>query len=411
MNYAVDLFIINKPCSKVKNSMLHKYISRRISNLPKSNIRIIFEKARLMEDVIRLEIGEPDFDTPKNIKDAAKKALDEGFTHYSSSNGIEELRGAIAEKVKAEKGIEVDPASEIIITPGACSAVYCGILSVVNPGEKVLIPDPGWPHYEPCVKMAEGIPEHYPLLEKNGFRLDVDDLMKRIDENTKAIIINSPNNPTGSVMKRKNLEAIAQIAEENELIVISDEVYEKIVYDDVEHISVASLPNMPEHTITINGFSKTYAMTGWRIGYAIAKEEIITQMGKLVLYTSTCANSIGQRAAISALRGPQRCVMKMVGEYKRRRDFVVKRLNEIQGMSCIMPEGAFYVFPNITKYDMPSFDFAYYLLDHGKVSTVPGSGFGEYGEGYLRMSYATSLENLEKAMNRLEEVVKSKGSN
>lgn len=381
---------------------MDKYISKKVHGLPTSSIRVIFEKARHIKDVVRLEIGEPDFDTPNHIKEAAKKALDEGFTHYTPFAGFEELREAIAEKVKAENGIEADSHREIIVTPGACSALYCAILSVVNPSEKVLIPDPGWPHYEPCVKMAGGIPKHYPLLEENNFRVDPADLMKRVDKNTKAIIINSPNNPTGSVLMRRDLEGIAQIAEENDLIVISDEVYEKIVYDDTEHISIGSLPNMHERTITINALSKTYAMTGWRIGYAIASEDIITQMGKLVLYTSTCANSIGQRAALSALKGSQDCVTEMVSEYKYRRDFVVKRLNEIPGISCKIPKGAFYVFPNVKGCGMSSFDFAYHLLDYAKVSTIPGTGFGKYGEGYLRISYATSLENLEKAMNRIE---------
>lgn len=387
---------------------MDKYISKKIHDLPASSIRVIFEKARKMRDIIRLEIGEPDFDTPSHIREAAKKALDEGFTHYTPFAGFEELREVIAEKVKVENGVEADPRREIVVTPGACSALYCAVLSVVNPGEKVLIPDPGWPHYEPCVKIAGGIPEHYPLLEENDFRVDPADLRKKVDENTKAIIINSPNNPTGSVLARKDLEGIAQTAEENDLIIISDEVYEKIVYDDAEHISIASLPNMHEHTITVNAFSKTYAMTGWRIGYAIAKEKIITQMAKIVLYTATCANSIGQRAAISALKGPPNCVMEMVSEYKRRRDFVMKRLNEISGISCKIPEGAFYVFPNVKEYGMSSFDFANYLLKHAKVSTVPGAGFGKYGEGYLRISYATSLEDLEKAMNRIEDTLRER---
>jgi aminotransferase len=360
-----------------------------------------------MRDVIRLEIGEPDFDTPNHIKEAAKKALDEGFTHYAPFAGFEELRVAIAEKAKIENDIEADPRREIVVTPGACSALYCAVLSVVNPGEKVLIPDPGWPHYEPCVKMAGGIPEHYPLLEENDFRADPHDLIRRVDKNTKAIIINSPNNPTGSVLTKGDIEGLAQIARENDLIVISDEVYEKIVYDDVHHISIASLPGMYERTITINAFSKTYAMTGWRLGYAIAPAEIITQMAKLVLYTSTCANSIGQRAAIAALKGPQDCVVEMVKEYKRRRDFLVRRLNEIEGVSCKLPKGAFYVFPNIKKLGMPSLECAHYILEHAHVSTVPGSGFGEHGEGYLRISYATSLENLEEATNRMEVAIKN----
>jgi len=386
--------------------ILKRYVSERMCSLPVSGIRVIFEKARRMKDVIRLEIGEPDMDTPFHVKEAAKKALDEGFTHYTPFSGFEDLREAIAEKVKVENGIEADPEREVIVTPGACSSVYCAILSIVNPNEEVLIPDPGWPHYDPCVRMAGGTPVHYPQLEENDFRVNPDDLATMVNENTKAILINSPNNPTGAVLTRKDLEGIAQIAKENDLLVISDEVYEKIIYDDAEHVSIASLPGMRKRAVTINAFSKTYAMTGWRLGYAIAPAEIVTEMAKLVLYTSTCATSMGQRAALTALKGPQDFVVEMVKEYKRRRDFVVKRLNKIEGMSCKLPKGAFYVFPSIKELHMSSFDCTYYLLDHAKVSVVPGTGFGEYGEGYVRISYATSLENLEKAMDRIEEALR-----
>jgi aminotransferase len=383
-----------------------EFINKKVQELPVSGIRAIYEKARQIKDVIRLEVGEPDFDTPEHIKEAAKKALDEGFTHYTPFVGIDELRIAIAEKVKKENEFEADPHREIAVTPGACSAIYCAVLSTINPGEKVLIPDPGWPHYEPCVRMADGVPEHYPLLEENDFRIDLDDLRKRIDEHTKAIIINSPNNPTGSVLTRKDLEGIAEVAIENDLIVISDEVYEKIIYDDAKHISIASLSGMREQTITINAFSKTYAMTGWRIGYVIAREEIISQIAKLILYTTTCANSIGQKAALAALEGPQLCVHEMVKEYKHRRDFLVKRLNEIPGMSCKVPKGAFYVFPNIKAYGLSSLDFSLFLLEKARVSVVPGSSFGKYGEGYVRISYATSLKNLEDAVDRIAKALK-----
>ena len=387
---------------------MSRYVSKKTQNLATSSVRVISEKARKMKDVIKLEIGEPDFDTPAHIKEAAKKALDEGFTHYTPFPGFEDLRQAIAEKTKIENKIESDPSKEIVVTPGACSALFCAILSTVDAGEKVLIPDPCWPHYEPCVQIADGIPEHYPLLEENDFRVDSDDLKKRLDKKTKVIILNSPSNPTGSVQTRKQLEEIAQIAIENDLVVVSDEVYERILYDNVKHVSIGSLSDMRDRTVTINAFSKTYAMTGWRIGYAIGREDIVTQMAKLVLYTGTCANSIGQRAALAALKGPQDCVTEMVKEYKRRRDFLVKRLNEIENISCKMPQGAFYAFPNIKRLGMPSFDCSLYLLDRAKVSTVPGAGFGKYGEGYLRISYATSLHNLDEAMSRIEKVVKTK---
>lgn len=387
---------------------MSKYIAYRIRNIPVSGIRAIFEKARQIKGVIRLDVGEPDMDTPLHIKEAAKKALDEGFTHYTPISGLEELREAIAEKVKTENNIKADPKTEIIITPGACSALYCAILSLVNPGEEVLIPDPGWPHYEACIKIAGGVPVHYPLREECDFRVNPNDLIARISKKTKAILINSPSNPTGGVLTREELESIAKIAKENDLIIISDEVYEKIIYDDMQHISIASLPNMHERTVTINALSKTYAMTGWRLGYAIAPAEIITEMEKLVLYTSTCANSIGQKAAITAIKGPQDCVKEMVKEYKQRRDYIVKRLNDIESISCKLPKGAFYAFPNISRTGMASLDFAFYLLQHAKVSVVPGSAFGNNGEGYVRISFAASFKEIEEAANRIENALKRK---
>jgi aspartate/methionine/tyrosine aminotransferase len=385
---------------------LRNTVSKKIQSIPTSTIRIINEKASKMKDVIHLELGEPDFDTPDFIKKAAENALREGFTHYTPFAGIGDLRQAIAHKAKVENKIDADP-GQVVVTPGACSALFCAVLSVVDAGEKVLVPDPGWPHYEGCVKMAEGITEFFPLLEKNNFAVDPLDLQEKVDKRTKAIIINSPCNPTGAVQDRKHLEAIAKIAIENDLIVISDEVYEKIIYGDAEHISIASIPGMRERTITLNGFSKTYAMTGWRVGYAIAREGIIDQMSKLVLLTSTCASSIMQKAALAALTGPQDCVRKMVAEYRRRRDFLVKRVNEIEGMSCKMPDGAFYVFPNIKRLGMSSMDCALHILEKARVSTVPGIGFGPIGDAYLRISYSTSMENLEEAMNRIESMLRN----
>lgn len=387
---------------------MSKYVSKKIANVPVSSIRVIFDKARRMTDVVRMEIGEPDVDTPRNIKEAATQALDEGYTHYTPFNGFSDLRQEISRKVKSDNGLQADPEKEIIVTPGACSAVYCSLLSIINPEEEVLVPDPGWPHYEVCVKMAGGVPIHYPQLEKNDFSADPNDIGARITPKTKAIVINSPNNPTGSVLSRKILDDISDIAMKNDLIVVSDEVYEKIIYDGHKNVSIGSLPGMKDRTITINGFSKTYAMTGWRLGYAVAPAEIVDQMSKLVLYTATCANSMGQKAAIQALKGKQNFVSEMAEEYKRKRDFVVKRLNEMKGISCKLPKGAFYVFPNIKGLKMSSFECASYFLEESRVSTVPGAGFGEYGEGYLRLSYANSIENLEKGMSRMEQALKNR---
>ena len=384
---------------------MSKLISKKVQGLPTSSIRIIMEKARKISDVIRLEIGEPDFDTPEHIKRAAETALKEGFTHYTPFAGIDELRERLAEKFKVENGIDASP-SQVVVTPGACSALFCSIFSTINAGDEMLLPDPGWPHYEACVKVAGGIPQYYPLCEKNGFRVDIQDLERRINKKTRAILINSPSNPTGAVFSRKDLEAIAGLAIEKDLMIFSDEVYEKIIYDGLEHVSIASLPGMNDRTVTINAFSKTYAMTGWRVGYAVTREDIAAQMAKLVLYTSTCANSLAQKAALAALEGPQDCVNKMISEYKSRRDFLIRHLNEIEGISCMMPHGAFYAFPNIMRLGMSSFECVMWLLEKARISTVPGNGFGANGEGYIRISYATSIAKLDEAIKRIELAIK-----
>lgn len=374
-------------------------------SLPTSGIRAIYEKAKGMRDVIRLEIGEPNLDTPNHIKKAARKAIDAGFTHYTSSSGSLDLRELVAEKVGTENGISADLAN-VVVTPGASSAVYCAIVSIVNAGEEVLIPDPGWPNYEACVKIAGGVPVHYPQFEKDNFRVNPANLEKMINERTKAILINSPNNPTGSVLEAKHLQCISRLAQDKDLIVISDEVYEKIIYDNVKHTSIASLPDMLERTVTVNALSKAYAMTGWRIGYAIAPADVAEQMAKLVLYTGTCANSIGQKAAMAALGGSQDSVQKAVHEYRRRRDIMIRRLNEIQGISCTIPKGAFYAFPNIKNLSMNAIESADFFLTNASVSTVPGTAFGKNGEGYLRLSYATSVRNLIEGLDRIEKCLK-----
>jgi len=386
---------------------LSNLISKKVQELPTSSIRVIMEKARKINDVVRLEIGEPDFDTPEHIKKAAQAAIKEGFTHYTPFAGIDELREALAEKSGVENKIDASPTG-VVVTPGACSALFCSILSTIDAGDEVLLPDPGWPHYEACVKVAGGISKYYPLYEKNGFRVDVQDLEKKVNRKTRAILINSPSNPTGAVLSRKDLEGIARLAIEKDLLVFSDEVYEKIIYDSAEHVSIASLPDMKDRTVTVNSFSKTYAMTGWRVGYAIARDDIATQMAKLVLYTSTCANSFAQKAALAALKGSQDCVRKMSSEYERRRDFLVKGLNKIEGISCTIPQGAFYAFPNIRKLGMSSLDCTMWLLEKARISSVPGNGFGAHGEGYIRISFATSLANLDEATKRIGAAIENR---
>jgi len=379
--------------------------SKRSAGIPPSGIMAVFEKAQRMAGLIRFELGEPDINTPSHIRDAAKKALDIGFTHYTSSQGTLELRREIARKLEEDNGIVASPDSEIIVTAGACSAVYLAMLALVNPGDEVLLPDPAWPAYEPCARLADASVVHYSMREEDNFTPDPQAIRERITPKTRLLLINSPNNPTGSVTSTSTLKEIANLAEQHQLIVISDEVYEKFVYDGMQHQSFAALSGMRDRTVTINAFSKTYAMTGWRLGYTVAPANIVAEMAKLNLYANTCANSIAQVAGIEAIRGSQECVREMAEEYDRRRRFVLERLNKIPKITCTRPKGAFYVFPNIRRLGMNSFDFSMHLFEKGKVSTVPGSAFGKQGEGYLRISYATSMANLKEGLDRLEGVV------
>jgi len=379
--------------------------SKKLDNLPGANIRkLLFEISAKMPDIINLGIGEPDFDTPKNIKEAAKKALDEGFTHYTSNAGILELREAIAEKLKKDNGIEANPETEIIVTLGGMQAIHLALSSILDKGDKVLIPTPAWSAYMPATIIAGATPIEISTDEKNEFKVSIEDLEKSLSKKTKAIIINSPNNPTGSVLTRNELEEIADFAIEHDLIIISDEVYEKLIYEG-EHFSIASLNGLKDRVITINGFSKTYAMTGWRIGYAVAKEEIINEMLKHQMYDVTCPPSFIQKAAIEALKGPQDFVESMKKEYNRRRELVYKRLNEIDGISVVKPKGAFYIFPNIKSFKMSSEKVSEYLLKEARVMSLPGNLFGKCGEGYLRLSYAIAYEKLKIALDRILEAL------
>ncbi len=364
-----------------------------------------------MRDIKDLSIGEPDFDTPRHIIDGAKKALDEGFTHYTHNRGLMELRKAIAEKLQRENGIEADPTSDIMVTTGASEGLLTALLSTINPADEVLVPDPYFPLYENVVTMVGGRSVKYVLHEQMEFELDPTEIETLITPKTKMIILNSPNNPTGSVTSRKNLEAVADLALKRDLLVIADEVYEKLVYDGNQHYSIASIPEMKNRTITVNAFSKTYAMTGWRIGYVIAKPEIMEQMVKIHVYSGICANAFVQRAALVALKGPQNCVDEMVAEFKERRDLVIQRLNEMDGVSCRTPKGAFYVFPNVSSINTDSENVARFLVQNAGVITVPGSAFGKHGEGYLRLSYATGRQNLKTAMERMEKAVKEAKNN
>ncbi|MEM2691594.1 MAG: pyridoxal phosphate-dependent aminotransferase [Candidatus Bathyarchaeia archaeon] len=376
-------------------------LSKRSKKIPKSGIRKMFDMAQKYEGLVNLSIGEPDFDTPPHIIEAAFKAMREGYTHYTVNAGFLEFRKAASEKLRKENRIEADPEKEIMATAGAMGGLSLAMLALIDPGEEVLIPDPGFPNYAAQTVLAGGKPVYYPLKEKNNFHAEANDIAKRITPKTKAIIINSPSNPTGAVLREKELKSIADIVLEHDLYVISDEAYENILYDGVNHVSIASLPEMKERTVSIFTFSKTYAMTGWRIGFVVAPEEVTEVMLELQEHVLVHPSSISQMAAIAALRGPKEHVQRMLNEYAERREIVTKELNSMPGVTCLKPEGAFYVFPSIKETGMPSEKIAMYLLEKAKVITVPGTAFGDYGEGYIRISYATSKEKLKEAMNRM----------
>jgi aminotransferase len=380
-------------------------ISERYFYLPDSEFTEIMKVAGEKKDIISLGPGEPDFATPKHIVDFAKKKLDEGYTHYSPPAGRIETREAIVKKLKKDNKIKVDP-EEVIVTCGSQEALFLATLTLLDPGEKMLVPNPGFLAYIPMVETVTGVPVSVPLLEKDGFEFDPDKVEQLIDKRTRVLVVNTPSNPTGRILKKKTLEELADIAVDNDLIIFSDEAYEKFVYEKNKHISIGSLNEMKDHVITFQSFSKTYAMPGWRVGYAAGPKDIIQSMTRIHMYSGLCSPTISQLAAIEALNGSQKCVEDMKKEYERRRKLIVKRIKEIPKISCLEPEGAFYVFPNIKAMKMKSTEVVKLLLKESRVLAVPGTEFGRYGEGYIRMSYATSYEKIEEAMNRIENVVK-----
>jgi aminotransferase len=379
--------------------------SRRSRKLGVSGIRVIFERAQSIPDVIRLEFGEPDFDTPKNIKDAAISAISAGKTKYTSGSGIPELRKAISKKLESENAVYYDPAKEVIATAGATAGLNLALLATLDEGDEILIPNPGWATYEYAVSLvgANAIP--YDLESSSGYSFPRDEVEALISPKTKAILINSPSNPMGSVYLRKDIEAIADLARDRDLTVVSDEVYEKFLYTEespaLSHLSISSLPEMRERTVTINSFSKTYAMTGWRIGYVAANEALAQAMAKINTAAASCISSISQYAALEAISGPQDSVREMIDTYRKRRVSIVRRLNEIEGFHCEMPRGAFYAFPDIRETGKSSIDLTMMILEKAHVATVPGSAFGSKGEAHLRLAYANSLANIELAMDKI----------
>lgn len=382
------------------------WIAERMKRIKPSGTMSMAEKARRMEKggrkIYHLDIGEPDFDTPEHIKEAAFEAMRRGFTHYTSSRGIMELREAISDDLK-RRGVEADPEKEIIVTPGAKHAIYCACLATLNPGDEVLVLAPTWPTHFQCVEIAEARPIEVPCGET--YSLDEEALKERLTPNSRMILVCSPNNPTGGVLTIEEIRVIADLARDHDLLVLSDEIYDRIVYDSLEIRSIASLEGMKERTIVINGFSKTYAMTGWRLGYAYANKDIIEAMDRIQQSTTTCPASFVQKAGVAALKGPQDFVEEMIKEYDRRRRFIVDELNKIPGVSCVMPKGAFYVFPDFSSLKVPSFELSERLLVEKGISTTPGSEFGASGEGHLRLSYATSIETIGEAFKKVYEFV------
>lgn len=380
--------------------------SKRASSISLSGIRKIAEYARGLRNGMFLNVGEPDFTTPEHIKEAAKKAMEGGFTHYTPIQGIPELREAIAEKLRSENGIDVETNSEILITAGAQSAFFATCQALIDQGDEVIVQDPFYPAYEVALRLVGAKIVRAPLKEHKYFVVEPEDIEEKITKKTKVIILISPNNPTGSVLEKNTLKRISEVVRDNDLVVISDEIYEKIIYDGVVNHSVISVPSMEERTVIINSFSKTYAMTGWRVGFLVACKEIMENIVKVHHTMNICACAVSQKAALAALTGPQDCVVEMVREYDERRKEIVNLLNEIPGFTCQMPKGAFYVFPSINLFKTSSMEFAKFLIEDAGVVTVPGSAFGENGEGHLRLSYATSLENIREALSRIKNSAK-----
>jgi len=377
--------------------------SQRVNQISPSGIRKFFDLLASIEGVISLGVGEPDYATPWHICEAAISSLEKGYTMYTSNLGMPELRQELARYLKNTYNLEYDPDSELLITVGVSEALDLAMRATLNPGDEVIMPDPCYVSYNPCVVLAGGKPIMVPANEENNFEINATDIEAGITSKTKAILIGYPANPTGAVMTRDKLAQIARVARRHQVLVISDEIYAKLVYG-IEHTCFATLPEMKEGTILLGGFSKTYAMTGWRIGYAAAPKEIIASMTKIHQYTMMCVPTMAQVAAIEALKSGEDSATEMVEDYNRRRLIIVKGLNDI-GLPCFEPRGAFYAFPSIKNTGMTSEEFAERLLIEEKVAVVPGSAFGQYGEGYVRCCYATSLADIEEALSRMKRFV------
>ncbi len=376
-------------------------LAQRTHAVQWSGIRIMFALADEIPGVVNLGIGQPDFDTPEFIREAAKKALDEGYTRYPPAKGFPDLRQAVSEKLRLENNVSADPDKEIFISVGAMQVIFNTILHVVEPGDEVIVIDPGYDYYSQ-IGLFGGQPVRVPAREQNRFKVDPDELRNAISPRTKLIVLNSPSNPTGAVLDEPQLREIAALALKHNIYILSDEPYEHILFDGRQHISIGSLEGM--HNLTISAFtlSKSYAMTGWRVGYVAAPKTIIDEMEKLMEHQVSGVTAVSQRAALAAITGPQDCVREMLEAYTRRRTIVHQGLNDIEGITCLLPEATFYAFPNISRVGMSSWDFAKYLLRELRVALIPGSIFGENGEGYLRLSFAASEADLREGLARIK---------
>lgn len=378
-------------------------LSKKVETIQPSGIRKFFDIVSEMEDVISLGVGEPDFDTPWHIRDEGIYTLEKGRTFYTSNAGLKELRVAIAEYLRRRFEVSYDPLHEILVTVGGSEGIDVALRAMLDPGDEVLIPEPCYVSYVPCVVLADGVPVTIELKEENQFRLTKEELLAAITDKTKILVMPFPNNPTGGVMRREDLEEIAQVCIEKDIYVLSDEIYSELTYG-ADHVSIASLPGMKERTLLINGFSKSYAMTGWRLGYICGPQVIVEQMTKIHQFAIMCAPTNSQYAAVEALRHGDADVAQMRTAYDQRRRYLMHAFKEM-GLSCFEPFGAFYVFPCIKEFGMSSDEFATRLLEEEHVAVVPGSAFGACGEGFVRISYAYSLENLKLAMERLNRFV------
>jgi len=381
-------------------------LSPSVNAVAPSGIRKFFDIAAQMEDVISLGVGEPDFVTPWSIRESCMYGLEQGYTSYTANRGMPELREEIVQHYARRYGNTYEAATDVLVTVGVSEALDIALRALLSPGDEVLIPEPCYVSYQACTILAGGVPVAVPARLDNEFRITPEELEEHVTEKTKVLLIGYPNNPTGAIMTREDLLKIADFAEKHDLIVISDEIYGDLTYGDEEHVCFSSLPNMQERTVLLNGFSKAYAMTGWRIGYALGNKAIIAAMTKIHQYTMLCAPITAQVAAIEALRHGEKYMKKMVAEYDRRRRLIYDGLTKM-GLSCFEPKGAFYIFPDITSSGYSSNDFAEKLLQAEHVALVPGSAFGACGEGHVRCSYATSIDKISEALNRIENFLKN----